>query len=288
MQWYQWLLIGLGGGVAAMIPAAMYFARRTERGVRRLEQRARTAERLAELGTLTGGLAHEIKTPLPTIGLNLQLLRESLAESDLPEQQVTRLTNRLDAVSGEAERLREILEDFLAFAGRMKLDRHPVDLSRLAGDLVDFFEPQAEQSGVQVRPQLAEGLDAVSVDASLLKQAMLNLMINATQAMVEARYANKPHGGATDLIIKTVQRDDAVVVHVIDTGPGIEPERLEKVFHPYFSTKKGGTGLGLATSRRIIEEHGGEVTVHSELGRGTDFELRLPLGKASPSEDEVV
>ncbi len=288
MRWLEWLLMGIGIGAAAMIPAAWFMTRRTAERVRRLEQRARSAERLAELGTLTGGLAHEIKNPLSTIGLNLQLLRESLEEADLPEPQRGRLVHRLDAVAGESDRLREILEDFLAFAGRMKLDRQPVDLNQLVEDLVIFFGPQAEQSGVQLRTQLAEGMPAIAADSTLLKQAVLNLMINATQAMVAARYADQPHGGATDLIIRTGATDDTLSVHVTDTGPGIGDEQLARVFEPYFTTKKGGSGLGLATARRIVEEHAGHLSVHSEAGKGSDFELSLPKQSATPDVGEPV
>lgn len=288
MQWYGWLLMGIGIGAAAMIPAALVMTRRTADKVRRLEQRARSAERLAELGTLTGGLAHEIKNPLSTIGLNLQLLRESLEEADLPDQQRSRLVHRLDAVAGESDRLREILEDFLAFAGRMKLDRQPVDLNQLVDDLVIFYGPQAEQSSVQLRTNLTEGLPLVSADVTLLKQAVLNLMINATQAMVASRYAEAPHGGATDLIIRTNDAGETVAIHVIDTGPGIDGEQLDRVFEPYFTTKKGGSGLGLATARRIVEEHSGELTVHSEAGKGSDFMLSLPKQAAQNSSDASV
>jgi len=271
-----WLLIGLGLGAVAMIPLAILAARRTERRVRRLEQRARSNERLAELGTLTGGLAHEIKNPLSTIGLNLQLIRETLDEADIPEPQRGRLARRIESLNAEAQRLREILEDFLRFAGRMQLEREPTRMNQLVDELADFYGPQAEQSGVQLRTQSDPADPELSVDRSLLKQAVLNLLINATQAMVQTRYDEKPHGGATDLILRVESNRDEVKLHVTDTGPGIDQEKLEKIFQPYYSTKKGGTGLGLATSRRIAEEHGGSLTVHTEPGKGTDFVITLP------------
>jgi len=288
---WLWFIFGLVFGAAGATPVVVLVARRTADRVRRLEQRARSAERLAELGTMTGGLAHEIKNPLSTIGLNLQLLDETVEEAGLDEPRAGRLKRRIAALKGEVEHLRAILEDFLRFAGRIELDRQPIDLNDLVDQLVDFYSPQAEQSGVQVRTDPADNLPAVHADPQLLKQATLNLLLNATQAMVQARYADDPHGGSSDLIVRTRALSDpaaptpgrkTVELHVIDTGPGIDDATMEKVFQPYFSTKRGGTGLGLPTTRRIIEEHGGELRVHSELGRGTDFVVRLPADDRPP------
>ncbi|QNN24497.1 two-component sensor histidine kinase [Planctomycetales bacterium ZRK34] len=272
----QWFALGIGCGVLATVPLIVFASRRTARRVRKLEQRARGAERLAELGTLTGGLAHEIKNPLSTIGLNLQLLRESIDDAELPTDLASRFGRRIDALTDETDRLRGILEDFLSFAGRMRLDPQPAVVNDLVEQLVDFYHAQAEASGIQLRTRLAPDAGELNLDTTLFKQALLNLLINATQAMVDARYSDKPHGGATDLILRTERTRDGVEVHVIDTGPGIDPATIEKIFHPYFTTKKGGTGLGLPTTRRIIEEHGGSIAVHSDPGQGTDFTLHLP------------
>ena len=272
----QWFALGIGCGVLATVPLIVFASRRTARRVRKLEQRARGAERLAELGTLTGGLAHEIKNPLSTIGLNLQLLRESIDDAELPTDLASRFGRRIDALTDETDRLRGILEDFLSFAGRIRLDPQPAIVNDLVEQLVDFYHAQAEASGIQLRTRLAPDAGELNLDTTLFKQALLNLLINATQAMVDARYSDKPHGGATDLILRTERTRDGVEVHVIDTGPGIAPATIEKIFHPYFTTKKGGTGLGLPTTRRIIEEHGGSIAVHSDPGQGTDFTLHLP------------
>src|SRR3954449_10379124 len=177
-----------------------------------LERRTRRAERLAELGTLTGGLAHEIKNPLSTIQLNLQLLREDLPDG---EPFSARIINRLTTVQKEASRLRDILDDFLRFAGKMELDRRPLDLNRLLEEMVDFFHPQAQAQRVQLRLRPAEGLLVAPADERMLKQALLNLMINALHAM--------PQGG--DLILSARRDDGRAVIDVIDTGRGIEPDR---------------------------------------------------------------
>ncbi len=230
-----------------------------------LERRARHAERLAELGTLTGGLAHEIKNPLSTVQLNLQLLEEDL-RADNPGP--TRVLNRLTTVRNETARLRDILDDFLRYAGRIELDRKPTDLSSLLEELVDFFAPQAQSHRIQLRLNKSPESIVAPVDAKLIKQALLNLMLNAVQAM--------PRGGELMLTLSRNGTEDARI-DVIDTGAGIPPESADKIFEAYYSTKRGGTGLGLPMAKRIADEHGGSLSVTSEPGKGTDFTLRLPM-----------
>lgn len=287
------LLIGLALGILVALPLAAFWSRRTARRVRQLEQRARAAERLAELGTLTGGLAHEIRNPLSTVGLNIQLLQEDLAEmadhappGALPEDRVGRVQRRFDALRRETQRLRNILEDFLRFAGRVELDLEPVDINALIDELTDFFEPQARAAAVHLRAQLTPESAVVPADASLLKQALLNLLINAVQAMTDAREKHQPHGGSNELIIRTRRErplgHDELHIHITDTGPGMSDDVAAKVFQPYFSTKRGGTGLGLPTTRRIVEEHGGHIDVHAVTGQGTDFTIALPATDERP------
>ena len=233
----------------------------------RSERRARSAERLAELGTLTGGLAHELKNPLSTIQLNLQLLQE-----DLPPQNPSyqRILSRLNLVHRETSRLRDILDDFLRFAGRMEVERHPVDLNALLEELVDFFSPQAQVNRVQARWRPSAEPLIVQADPKLLKQAVLNLMINAVQAMADK-------GGGGELILGARRAEGEAIIEVIDTGPGIPQEAVRQIFDAYYSTKKGGTGLGLAMTKRIAEEHGGRISVESEVGKGSAFQIHLPL-----------
>ncbi len=313
-------ILGLIVGVLLTLPGIVLAVRRTRVHHLRLAQRARSAERLAELGMLTGGLAHEIKNPLSTIGLNLQLIQEDLRDIPLPNtpapidpspaaraqldhalavtaDKVSRIARRSEALARETHRLRSILEEFLRFAGRVRLDRVPTDVNAMVQELADFFAPQARQDAVKLRLQLSP-VPTVQLDPALFKQALLNLMINATQAMAGARQGNKPHGGAQELILRTEACPNAsppeVCLHVIDTGPGISPEHLAKIFQPYFTTKKSGTGLGLPTTRRLIEEHGGDIRVHTDLGRGTDFVIALPseppteLPPSPPATDHAI
>jgi signal transduction histidine kinase len=251
------LFTGLvGSGVAGVMIGAL-----AHRRFIRLERRTREAERLAELGTLTGGLAHEIKNPLSTVQLNLQLLSEDL------DPREHRVVHRLQVVQRETARLREIVDDFLRYAGKMELDRQPTDLNELLEELADFFAPQAQLQRVQLRIKPHSQPLVVSVDAKLIKQAVLNLMINATQAMA----------GGGELILSASQVDGVARIDVIDTGPGIGAEAMKNIFNAYYSTKKGGTGLGLAIGQRIAKEHGGSLKVTSEVGKGTDFYLLLPM-----------
>jgi len=260
-----WLLIGAVLTAPVWLALALWLTRRTWRNARRLSRRARGREHMAELVQLAGGLAHEIKNPLSTINVNLQLVSEDLAR--LPGDEAERWLRRLENVRTEADRLKGILNDFLAYAGECELTRRRIDLRRLVGELADFFAPQAEAAKIVMRTTLPDHPVTCSVDPDFLKQAMLNLMINAADAMAD--------GG--ELIIRLSASRSRALIEVIDTGMGIAPEDLSMLFRVYYSTKKGGTGRGLSTTRRIIREHDGMLNVQSELGKGTRFTISLPL-----------
>jgi signal transduction histidine kinase len=258
------LAIGLLAGLGSTLLTAAAFLAWGYRRFVVLERRTRHAERLAELGTLTAGLAHEIKNPLSTIQLNLQLLQE-----DLPAESMigSRVHARLRTVRQEASRLREIVDDFLKYAGNLTLEREPADLSVLLEELCDFFAPQASVNGVRVRFDRAPEPVIAKIDVKLVKQAVLNLMLNATQAMT----------GGGDLLLSARRDGPNAIVTITDTGPGIEGEKLAKIFEAYYTTKKGGTGLGLPMTRRIVEEHGGKIAITSETGKGTSFTMWFPI-----------
>ncbi|MEO1511767.1 MAG: ATP-binding protein, partial [Planctomycetota bacterium] len=254
--------IGLLVGLGVALVLAVFVGRTQIRKAREAERRARAAERLAEVGAMTSGLAHEITTPLSTIGLNAKLLAESVHELDAPEDDRARIERRLDSLRRETERLSGILQDFLEFAGELRLQPAPCDLNALVEDLADFFLPQAERAGVRLRSQLAEGPLLASIDEPQVKQAVLNLMLNAVQAMQPGSGAAEDGAAGGELLIRTESRRSAsgvreVVVHVADTGPGMEAETVGRIFEPYFTTKASGTGLGLPTTRRIVEALGG-------------------------------
>jgi signal transduction histidine kinase len=262
MGWLAWGLIAAWSLSLAAVAAA------ARRRTIRLGERVRQAERLAELGTLTGGLAHEIKNPLSTVQLNLQLLREDL---DPEHPSHGRIIHRLDTVRREASRLKDILDDFLKYAGKLELARQDVELNDLLEELVDFFLPQAQSQRVQLRLRRSEHPLTAPVDARLLKQAVLNLMINALQSIT----ASGREGG--ELILSLSLRGAEALIEVIDTGKGIAAEDRERIFQAYYSTRRGGSGLGLAMTRRIIQEHGGRLELRSELDKGSDFMIFLPM-----------
>lgn len=274
-----WLGLGFLLGASAAAAASWWILRRHGRRVRAAERRARAAERMAEIGAMTGGLAHEIKNPLSTIGLNAQLLAEGIEELPVAGEDKGRLARRVGTLRREIERLRGILTDFLQYAGHIRLDRKPADLNTVVEELVDFFVPQAEKQGVRLRADLAGGPLTAQLDVPQIKQAVLNLMLNGLQAMTQD--GPRQDGASRELILRTARepgtdRRQHLALHVIDTGPGIPPEGLPRIFEPYYTTKSGGTGLGLPTARRIVEAHGGTVDVHSDPGKGTDFVIALP------------
>lgn len=284
------VVIGLVVGAALTALVAVYEVRRQTRRIRVAERRARNAERLAEIGAMTGGLAHEIKNPLSTIGLNAQLLGEAVEELPIDAVERGRLVRRTDVLRREAERLRDTLADFLRFAGDIRLEPVEADVNRAIEELVDFYLPQAEHQSIRLRTELKAGAMPAQLDVGHFKQGILNLLINATQAMDEpdkGGASGQGNGRPRELILRTEEGmgEDGPewVVHVIDTGPGIPPERMGQIFTPYFTTKSGGSGLGLPTTKRLIEAHGGRIEVHSAPGRGCDFSVHLPrIGPGSP------
>lgn len=231
-------------------------------------------EQLAEISALTGGLAHEIRNPLSTLKVNLQLLDEDwqrVENQDGPggddaRDVARRSRKRIASLLNEAHRLEQILQDFLVYVGKCELKRETHDLNCIVRELADFYQPQAQAGGIDLRLDLADRSVVCDVDANRLKQAILNLLINAQQAM--------PDGGRMDL--RVAEDPGGARIEVEDSGPGIPPEEQDLVFRAYYSTKKGGTGLGLATTHRIIREHGGRIELESQPPRGARFSIHLP------------
>lgn len=226
-------------------------------------ERQRLREQYAEIATLAGGLAHEIKNPLSTIGMNLELMVEDLADSQAPRDR--RMLVKVQSIQRECRRLEEILNAFLQFARAGELDLAECDLNVLIRDFIEFYQPQAREQGIEISPHLSE-LPTVRVDVNLMRQVLMNLALNAEQAMAE--------GGVLEL--QTYFRDGLVHLDMIDTGVGIDERVRDRIFQAFFSSKPGGSGLGLPTVRKIIEAHNGEITCESEPGRGTHFSISLP------------
>jgi signal transduction histidine kinase len=268
------ILILLGAAVGATVGAliARHRLRHTVRDNRQLQRQASDSEHLAYVGRLTGGLMHELKNPLSTLNLNLQLLAEDLQS---PETDTERRTARkVEVLREETQRLEDILNRFTAFAGRMQVHKTTLDVAELVSDLVAFYEPQAQQHSVTLRSSLPEDIPPIDADPDLLKQALLNLILNAQNAM--------PDNG--ELMISVRPDERHVVLTVTDTGGGIPADELDKVFDAYYSTRRGGSGLGLPIVRRIVREHGGTIDIASETGRGTQVMIRLPQADAGSGE----
>ncbi|MBW8041102.1 MAG: two-component sensor histidine kinase [Planctomycetes bacterium] len=232
---------------------------------------------LEELGKLTGELAHEIKNPLSTIKINLKLIREDLEAAQSAQagqtgqgpssQSFTRALRKIAVVEKETSRLEQILEGFLRYIGKTELQLASVDISSLISDMIDFYSPQASGHSIIIRQQLYEEPLVCKADEGMLKQVILNLFINARQAMSD--------GG--ELMIRTARRKKDAVIQISDTGTGIAPDKLSKIFDAYYSSRPQGSGLGLPTAKKIIEAHNGTISVDSELGKGTSFTIKVPL-----------
>jgi signal transduction histidine kinase len=227
------------------------------------QARIRT-QRLAELGALLAGFAHEVRNPLSTIGLNLQLVLEEFAGSDAPRDRRTH--KRLLTVQAEVQRLQKILEEFLGFARAPGPQIVSVDLNARLTALVEFHAPAFRERELGLRFYPDPNVGQLPADWDHLQAAIVNLLRNAADAT--------PPGG--EVLVSTAREADDVLIRVTDTGAGIAEELQARVMEPYFSTKQTGTGLGLPTVRRVVEEHGGTVTFTSEVGKGTQFTLRLP------------
>ncbi|TWT86825.1 Sensor protein ZraS [Pseudobythopirellula maris] len=235
----------------------------------------RLMDQYAEIARLAGGLAHEIKNPLSTIRLNMQLLAEDLLpdgwdENDEDARPLSpaelRARKRIEAVQRECARLHDLLDDFLVYAKTRRLTLEPRDLNVEIADTLDFFEPECEAAGIEIVPYLEADLPGVMLDREAFRGALMNLLINAKQAMQD--------GG--QIVVQTRSHGSAVSVYLTDTGSGMDDATAGRMFEAFYSTKSGGSGLGLPTTLKLIEAHGGTIAVQSELGRGTRFTIELP------------
>jgi signal transduction histidine kinase len=183
------------------------------------------------------------------------------------DQTAARALRKVAVVQKETDRLEQILDGFLRYVSRPELQLTAVNINVLLSDMVDFYLPQAHRHSITIRQGLSSEPLVCRVDAGMLKQVALNLFINAQQAM--------NNGG--ELMIRTAKHKETALIQISDTGTGIAPAKLSDIFKPYCSFRSGGTGLGLASAKRIIEAHNGTITVDSEPGKGTLFTIRLPL-----------
>jgi len=241
-----------------------------ERARRRMEryhyEQMKRADRLASIGEMAAGIAHEIKNPLAGIAGVIQVLRKDLAGGD-PKRAI------LDEVLSQVERMDKAVRNLLSFARPPEPKMSLVDINELIGKLIDFLSPQFAKHGITAERRLAAGLPRLVLDPGLMQQALLNISLNAIKAM--------PEGGTLSVETRAEEREGgipgAVKIVFTDTGEGITPENLGRIFSPFFTTRQQGTGLGLAITQRIVEQHKGELDVTSDPGKGATFTIILPL-----------
>ncbi|MBX3394727.1 MAG: two-component sensor histidine kinase [Phycisphaerae bacterium] len=253
------------------------------------EQDDHTADLIVELSAAAGGLAHEIRNALSTLRMNLQLLDEDWGRLEEDEHRTDfdamrsagdrlgvarRSRKRLDTLLRETRRLESILEDFLQFIRRRELKIEDADLNQVIAEIVEFYRPQADAGGLQMLFSPADQPLPCRIDVRLIKQAVLNLLINAQQAA----------GMNGRLSIATSCHDDGTYrIRVSDSGPGIPSDQIGRVFEAYYSTKKGGTGLGLTLARQIVQAHAGHIIASSPPGEGACFTIELAAHPQSPT-----
>jgi len=243
---------------------ALVIMRDTE-SVRRIGDEIEMSRRLSASGRLTRGVAHEVKNPINAIVLHLQLLRNKLAQQE-PDTQ-----RHMDIIDSEIRRLDRVVQTLVDFTRPRDLHLEETDLRRMLDDVALLAAPDAEQHGVTIEQHMPEERLPVKVDVDLMKQAILNVVLNGVQAM--------PQGGV--LSISAHREDNAIIAAVRDQGSGIPQEVHDKIFELYFTTKKGGSGIGLAQTYQILQWHYGTVDFQSTEGAGTTFRFEIPAAASS-------
>ncbi len=267
VELFLFLLIGVVTGVMSQMERSQRL--RYEEAHRKLreqtdvlfqtEEQLRRADRLSALGELSAGMAHEIRNPLGAIRGAVEILRDDYApDNDKYEF--------LGILLKETDRLNRIVEEFLAFARPKQPELQWTDVSEVAESVLALIAQEARKSGVTIVRKLDPSIGERNIDAALMKQAFLNIVLNAIHAM--------PDGGV--LTVATDRSSDGFSVTIVDTGVGISEENRKNLFRPFFTTRKDGTGLGLAITYRIIENHRGTINVTSEPGKGTTFTITIP------------
>jgi signal transduction histidine kinase len=254
----------IAAGILGMA-AILYNQQSHMQEVKALEIEVLHRERLSALGNLAATVAHEIRNPLNAISMGLQRLKIEFQPTD-DQEQYSRVT---ELMLGEVHRLNSIVEQFLSLARPLEIKPESLRVQDVLNELATLVEGEAQQSKVQIRVVAPLTLPPLEADREYLRQTLLNLILNGLQAM--------PEGGT--LTLKANMSNGNFLISVTDTGVGIAPENRTRIFEPYFTTKAKGSGLGLAIAHRIIEAHGGTITVFSETDQGCRFQICLPLDR---------
>jgi signal transduction histidine kinase len=234
---------------------------------RRLEERLREAEHLSAVGQLARGIAHEIRNPLNFISLSIDHIKTKYLPQD--SAQAEGFVKLVESMKEEIHRLDRLVRDFLDYGKPLKMDLQPVETQELLADVVEIVKAKAESDRIQIIERYSS-LPRLRMDVELMKSCLFNVVTNAFQAM--------PVGGT--LSLTTEEQEDRFVLRVSDTGIGVSKENLARLFEPFFTTKSQGLGLGLAMTKRVIEEHGGKIEFSSVEGQGSEVTISLPLSAA--------
>lgn len=242
----------------------------TTENLRTTQDRLIRSEKQAMVGRLAAGVAHEVRTPLNSLAINFQILQRQLRESIEPT--TSSVAESLSVIDMELSRINRVLEEFVSYARFPEPDLRSTDINELIREVVQFMTPEAEEHRVGFELQLPPVLAQIEVDEEQVRQLLINLCINAIQAM--------DNGGSITLSTESVEKakglGEGVVIRVADQGIGITAEALEGIFEPFYSTKPDGLGLGLAIVSRIVDQHNGRISCQSRLGQGTTFEVFFP------------
>ncbi|HZN53751.1 MAG TPA: ATP-binding protein [Candidatus Polarisedimenticolaceae bacterium] len=264
----KWLAIRVAIVAAvgvALLVVGLFYVLYLIRKNRSLEHQRQSSERAAYRGVLGSGLAHEIRNPLNSMNMNLQMLEEEL--QGVPALEGGEHVEMLRSMQGEIKRIKNLIDNFLQYARPATPQLKVVDLNEVLGATARFLQADFRQSGVELQLDLEPLLPSVELDESQLRQALLNILGNARHVV--------PAGGRVVLRSRAGAGGE-ILIEVGDTGPGIPAEMIERIFEPFYSKRAGGTGLGLAIARQMVENHGGRIEVESQTGVGTTFRIRLP------------
>lgn len=231
---------------------------------RQIEERLREAEHLSGIGQLSRSIAHEIRNPLNFISLSVDYIKEKYYPDG--NKDAEKFGSLISSIKQEIQRLNKLVEDFLDYGRPLKLNFQKVDIGKLLEDIIEIIWAKAEAEKINIIKDY-NSLPMLNTDPDLMKTSIFNVISNAFQAM--------PDGGT--LTIKTEQTDGTLSILISDTGVGIPENELSRIFDPFFTTKRNGLGLGLAMTKRVVEEHGGEVDMHSVAGKGSEVKITLPI-----------
>jgi signal transduction histidine kinase len=229
--------------------------------VEQIESELELSRRMAAIGRLTAGVGHEVKNPINAIVVHLELLKNKLGGDQAPA------TRHLEVIDAEIHRLDRVVQTLVDFSRPVELRLQEQDLCKVIGDVLALADDELSTRNVKLEGRLPDHPLIVNVDTDLLKQAAINVILNGAQAM--------PEGGSLRVSVEEDRK--MAVVRIADEGTGIPLEIREKIFDLYFTTKSGGSGIGLAMTYRILQLHHGSIDVQSKVGRGTEFSLRIPL-----------